>query len=138
MSTCVQMSSRSLNYVLSHVFAAIWQIFRGGFQRFQSNQPKYIKAISFFLALVGDWTRDFLFLNQLPCHLGHYTSVWDVSFWVNSSTTSGTIWYLNYLTSSTNYLFVLSTRRNIFVNLQTVKLRFSKAWKKEGKKLPGS
>ena len=39
-ANCVPMNTISREYLLSHVFTTIWQIFRGGAHGFQSNQPK--------------------------------------------------------------------------------------------------
>ena len=39
----------SCDYLLSQVFAAMWEIRRGRFQRFQSNHPKTIENMFYFI-----------------------------------------------------------------------------------------
>ena len=74
--TCTHLRERGYlllyfrNYVLSHVFKAIWQILKSRSHMLHSKQTKTRKI----LALAGDWTQDLSFLSLLPCHLSHHTS----------------------------------------------------------------
>ena len=75
--TCTHLKERGYlllrfhDYLLSCIFAAIWQILRGRSHRLQSNQLKTRKN---FLASAGNWTQDLSVLSLLPCHLSHHTS----------------------------------------------------------------
>ena len=63
-------SSPLRDYLLSLVFAAIWQILRGGAHRFQSNQPKTRKC----LVSTRDRTHELSVLSLLPYHLSQHAS----------------------------------------------------------------
>ena len=57
--TCAHLNGKDLllcfcDYLLSHVFAAIQQILRGGYHRFQANQPETNKIFSYFSCVSWD------------------------------------------------------------------------------------